>query len=65
LEAQVHFVQPLDDPSLKWLQWDWKKNAYAPFTPPAFGETVWTASPFDLTDARQPYGEITWRYNLK
>jgi hypothetical protein len=45
-EARVRFAEPLDDPSLQWLQWDWKKGAYVPFTPPAVGETVFVAGPF-------------------
>jgi hypothetical protein len=34
----VHFDVDLEDPSLRWLQW--KNGAYAPFEPPAVGNTV-------------------------
>ena len=36
--VRVHFDVDLEDPSLRWLQW--KNGAYAPFEPPAVGETV-------------------------
>jgi len=45
LEARMRFARPLEDPSLKWLQWDWERNAYVPFTPPAIGETVRVSGP--------------------
>jgi len=45
-EARVQFAVPLDDPSLQWLQWDWKKGSYVPFDPPTVGETVLVAGPF-------------------
>jgi hypothetical protein len=45
-EARVQFAVPLDDPSLQWLQWDWKKGTYVSFTPPAVGETTLVAGPF-------------------
>ena len=37
---------PLDDASLRWLQWDWEEEAYVPFIPPAISETVRVAGPF-------------------
>jgi hypothetical protein len=46
LEARMQFTVPLEDASLKWLQWDWERNAYVPFTLPAVGETVRVAGPF-------------------
>ena len=39
-EATIRFALPLDDPSLVWLQWDWKKWAYVPFALPPVGHTV-------------------------
>jgi hypothetical protein len=46
LQARVQFELPLEDPALCWLQWDWAKNAYAPFKLPQVGETVWVPGPF-------------------
>lgn len=40
LGAQIRFTRPLEDASLKWLQWNWRENGYVSFTPPAIGETV-------------------------
>ena len=37
-EAIFRFDVPLEDKSLRWLQW--KDNAYAPFTPPDIGQTM-------------------------
>jgi hypothetical protein len=37
-EATFRFDVPLEDPSLRWLQWT--DGAFEPFTPPAIGETV-------------------------
>jgi hypothetical protein len=37
-EARFRFAVPLDDPSLRWLQW--KAGVFVPFTPPAIGQTV-------------------------
>jgi hypothetical protein len=44
--ARIQFAAPLDDASLRWLQWDWEEEAYVPFVPPAVGETVRVAGPF-------------------
>ncbi len=38
VEARFHFDVDLEDTSLRWLQW--KNGAYAPFEPPAVGDTV-------------------------
>ncbi len=46
LEARLRFDVPLEDTTLRWLQWDWKSRRYQPFTPPAIGETVQTPGPF-------------------
>jgi hypothetical protein len=46
LEARMQFTVPLEDASLKWLQWDWERNTYVPFTLPAAGESVRVAGPF-------------------
>ena len=37
-EASFRFAVPLEDPSLRWLQWI--NGAFVPFTPPAIGESV-------------------------
>lgn len=37
-EASFRFAVPLEDPSLRWLQW--KAGVFVPFTPPAVGERV-------------------------
>lgn len=44
--ARVTFDAPLEDASLAWLQWDWARNTYAPFSPPAIGQTARIAGPF-------------------
>lgn len=44
-EARIRFARPMEDPSMAWLQWDWEKNAYVPFVPPAVGETVRVPGP--------------------
>jgi hypothetical protein len=38
LEVAFQFAAPLDDPGLRWLQW--RAGRYAPFTPPAVGQSV-------------------------
>jgi len=45
-EARITFDRPLDDGALRWLQWDWKAKAYAPFALPAIGETARAGGPF-------------------
>ncbi len=45
-EARMTFSRPLEDPSLRWLQWDWDRNAYIPFALPAIGETARIPGPF-------------------
>jgi len=37
-EAAFRFAVPLEDPSLRWLQW--KAGHFVPFTPPAVGSSV-------------------------
>jgi hypothetical protein len=37
-EAVFRFAVPLEDPSLRWLQW--KDGEFIPFTPPTVGQTV-------------------------
>jgi hypothetical protein len=46
LEARIQFDAPLEDASLRWLQWDWKSRRYRPFALPAVGETTQAAGPF-------------------
>jgi hypothetical protein len=45
-EARVQFAVSLEDPSLHWLQWDWKTERYVPFDPPAIGEMAHISGPF-------------------
>jgi hypothetical protein len=42
-EVEFRFAAPLEDPSLCWLQW--KGEGFAPFTPPALGQTVALPAP--------------------
>ena len=37
-EVAFHFAVPLEDPSLRWLQWD--HGEFVPFTPPPVGTTL-------------------------
>ncbi len=49
VEVQFHFAVSLDDPSLSWLQWDWKKSgfgSYSRFKVPAVGEKTNIRGPF-------------------
>ena len=46
VEAAFEFAVALDDPSLKWLQWDWDDDVYRSFSIPAEGETVRLQGPF-------------------
>jgi hypothetical protein len=45
-EARMEFDRPLEDPSLRWLQWDWDLETYVPFNVPEVGQTVQVAGPF-------------------
>jgi hypothetical protein len=44
--ASFRFAVSLDDPSLRWLQWSWKKDRYLPFKVPGIGERVSVRGPF-------------------
>jgi hypothetical protein len=44
--ARVQFSVLLEDPSLRWLRWDWTEEQYVSFQPPAIGETVFVSGPF-------------------
>jgi hypothetical protein len=49
VEVQFRFAVPLDDPSLSWLQWDWKKGrfgSYSQFEVPVVGEKGYIQGPF-------------------
>ena len=49
VEIQFHFAVSLDDPSLNWLQWNWKKGgfgSYSQFKVPAVGEKTYIPGPF-------------------
>ena len=51
-EIQCHFDVSLDDPSLYWLQWNWKGpgfGEYSTFKVPAIGEEALTKGPFGDT----------------
>ncbi|MFH1116722.1 MAG: hypothetical protein V1792_22630 [Pseudomonadota bacterium] len=39
-EVSFAFSVPLDDGSLRWLQWDWRTMTYLPFVPPDVGKSV-------------------------
>ena len=47
-EASFRFAVPLEDPSLRWVQWkdgsvrrlQWKDDCFGPFTPPTISESV-------------------------
>ena len=40
------FAVPLDDESLRWIQWSWKQNRYLPFDIPSIGQQVRVRDPF-------------------
>lgn len=42
-EARFRFAVPLEDPSLRWMQWG--ERNFVPFTPPAVGTTVTLPGP--------------------
>jgi len=49
VEVQFRFAVSLDDPSLSWLQWNWKKSgfgSYSQFKVPAVGEKAYIPGPF-------------------
>jgi len=48
-QVSFRFAVPLDDPSLSWLQWDWKKGgfgSYSTFKVPAASEKANIQGPF-------------------
>ena len=48
-QVQFHFAVSLDNPSLSWLQWDWKKGrfgSYSAFKVPAVGDKTYIQGPF-------------------
>ena len=45
-EVLFSFVVPLDDSSLRWIQWDWDKELYTPFPVPAIGQKCELVGPF-------------------
>lgn len=46
VEAAFEYDVPLEDPSLKWLQWDWDNDVYRAFPLPAQGNAVRLEGPF-------------------
>jgi len=44
--AMFTFEVSLEDPSLRWLMWDWDNNRYIPFDVPAIGKDVYVPGPF-------------------
>ena len=46
VEVAFEFEVPLEDPSLKWLWWDWDKHQYKAFTPPPVEGSVTLVGPF-------------------
>jgi hypothetical protein len=50
--VRFDFNVSLDDPSLRWQQWNWKKSgfgSYSTFKIPTIGETSYTSGAFDET----------------
>ena len=45
-EVLFTFVVPLDDPSLRWLMWDWDEECYRPFIVSAVGQKSELVGPF-------------------
>ena len=45
-EVLFSFAVSLDDPSLRWLMWDWDEELYAPFLVPAIGQKSEIVGPF-------------------
>jgi len=45
-EAAFEFDVPLEDPSLKWIAWDWDEDVYQPWALPVTGQTVRLMGPF-------------------
>jgi hypothetical protein len=48
-KVRFDFRVSLDDPSLRWLQWNWKKSgfgSYSTFEIPSIGQTSFTTGPF-------------------
>ncbi len=46
VEVAFDFDVPLEDASLRWLQWDWDEDVYRPFDLPAVGGTADLVGPF-------------------
>jgi len=46
LEAKFKFDVPLEDPSFRWLQWDWEKFSYVEFKVPAIDESIELYGPY-------------------
>ncbi len=46
VEAAFDFAVPLEDPSLQWIYWDWRRRDYVVFPVPKIGATVTLAGPF-------------------
>jgi hypothetical protein len=50
--VRFDFRVSLNDPSMRWLQWNWKKSgfgSYSTFKIPPIGETSSTTGPFGDT----------------
>jgi hypothetical protein len=49
IKVRFDFDAPLNNPSLRWLQWNWKKSgfgSYSTFEIPKVGEKSYTIGPF-------------------
>ncbi len=46
VEVAFEFDVPLENPSLKWVEWDWDDDVYRSFHIPAQGQTVRLQGPF-------------------
>ena len=60
-EVLFRFDVPLEDPSLRWVQWE--DGIFVPFEPPVVGETVRIPAPYGVMEMRQP-AELLEAYNL-
>ncbi len=45
-EVRLEFDRTLEDPSLRWLAWDWQRQAYRLLALPAVGQTLHIPGPF-------------------
>ncbi len=46
IEATFRFQRPLENPSMKWFQWDWESKSFISFHVPSIGEKMRVPGPF-------------------